>query len=143
MTGKMNKRPDGQPTSRRGQLEKELVGEITDNVAQMETGKDLVNTAASQRAERGMRMFNINQGWRRRHPARVLHQYNAINKTTESAETVWEKALLHEDERTDIPEEYKPKEHDMVANQMGLVGTALDNFKRSKGRFTRSQPVGV
>lgn len=136
----MNKRP----ASRRTELENELTGKITDQASLVETGKDeKKDDAYSRTVERRNHLFNIQQGHRRRHPQRVLERYNAINDTTESAETTWEKALMHEDNRIDLPEVYKPSDHEMVANQMGLVSAALDNYAKSKGKFTRSQVVGV
>lgn len=138
----MNKRPAG--VSRRTELEKELIGQITDEQTVAETGRfEKKNDAYSQRKEKQMRRFCIQQGVRRRHPDNVLSKYHAINKDTESAETQWEKALLHEDQRVDVPEEYKIKQHDMIANQMGLVNVALDNYVKSRGKFTRTQIVGV
>lgn len=49
---------------------------------------------------------------------------------------------MHEQQRVEIPQEYKPKDGGMVANQVGVVTTALDNYTKSKGKFTRVTPVG-
>jgi len=130
--------------SRRTELENELVGNITAQAGAMETGKDRVmDDPYSLSKFRSNRIFNISQGKRRRHPDLVLHQHAALNRDTHSAETVWEKALLHDDKRAELPQEYKPKESGMVANQMGLVTTALQNFANSKAKLTREQPTGV
>jgi hypothetical protein len=138
----MNKRPER--TSRRGELEKELIGEITDEQTKAETGRfENTDDKYTLKKDRQQRTLSISQGVRRRHPDKVLHQYHTINRDTESAESQWEKALLHEDQRADVPEEYKIKQHDMIANQMGLVTVALDNYARSKGKFSRTQIVGV
>jgi len=136
----MNKKP----ATRRSALEEELIGQITNQAAAVETGKgENVSDPYSARIESQNYIFNIRQGVRMRHPDRVLSQYQGIREGTESAETIWEQALIHEDTRNEIPEEYKVKGADMAANQMGLVQTALNNFARSKSRFNKSTVVGV
>jgi hypothetical protein len=138
----MNKRPAG--VSRRSQLEEELIGKITDQAAQMETGRaDNHSDPYSARVNSENHIFNIRQGVRMRHPDSVLSQHQGISEGTESAETIWEQVLVFDDTRLDIAEEYKPKGAEMAANQMGLVETALTNFSRSKARLTRSSVVGV
>lgn len=140
----MNKRPQGVIKGKRQELEDELTGKITDQQALVETGKnENKDDPFSKAREQEMHRFNIVQGRRRRHPKRVLQQHKAIDEQTENAESVWEKALLHDQERIGLSEEYKPKDHELVANQMGLVQTALTNFGRSKGRFTKTNIVGV
>lgn len=138
----MNKRPQGVP--RRTELEKELIGDITDEQTVAETGRyEHTNDQYTKASHKQNRRFAIQVGVRRRHPEKVLSQYHEINKGTESAQSQWEKALIHEDQRVEVPEEYKIKQHDMIANQMGLVGIALDNYVKSKGKFSRTQIVGV
>jgi len=138
----MNKRKN--VPDRLKDLESELIGNITDQQAEIETGKDEIKTdKTSKDVEKGYRMFNITQGKRRRHPDRVLSQYNAIRQTTENAESIFEKALLHEDESYGLDAVYKPSGHNMIADQLGVVTTALDNYVKSKQRFARSMPVGV
>jgi len=136
----MNKKP----ATRRSALEEELIGQITEQAAAVETGRgENVSDPFSARIESANYMFNIRQGTRMRHPDRVLSQHQGISEGTEAAETVWEQALIHDDTRTEIPEEYKPKGMDMAASQMGLVQTALDNFAKSKSRFNKTTVVGV
>lgn len=137
----MNKRPGA---SRRSKLEAELIGQITDRAAEVDTGRgDDKKDPYSARIESKAHMFNIRQGVRMRHPDRVLQQHRGIREGTEAAETVWEQALIHDDTRITIPEEYKPKGSEMAATQMGLVRTALENFAKSKSRFAKSTVVGV
>lgn len=139
----MNKQAK-QPKPRIKELEDELTGNITDQQATTETGKrDVKSDSYSKTQERKYRTFNIRQGNRRRHPTRVLNQYYAVNKDTENAQSIFEKALIHEDEGSKLDKVYKPKAHDMIADQMGIVTTALDNYVKSKKRFVRSMPVGV
>ena len=134
----MNKRPTGVP--RRQELEKELIGDIESQKALVETGKDRVvdGNKFHREANRNYRGFAIRQGVRRRHPDRVLAQFASIVEETSNAQSAWEKALMHEQQRTEVPEEYKAKDEEMLANQVGIVTTALDNFKNSKSKFERS-----
>ena len=71
-----------------------------------------------------------------------MAQFKLIVDQTENASSAWEKALMHEQQRTEVPQEYKAKDSGMVANQVGLVTTALDNFMKSKNKFERVAPVG-
>jgi Fe-S cluster assembly scaffold protein SufB len=137
----MNKRPAG--VSRRKELEDELVGDIIDKKQEVETGKyENTHTKYSRQATKSNRIFQIRQGRRRRHPDRVLAQFGQIVKETENASSAWEKALMHEQQRVEVPQEYKAKDSGMVANQVGLVTTAMDNYIKSKGKFERVAPVG-
>lgn len=137
----MNKRPPG--VDKRTKLEDELTGRILDQQQEIETGKfQKTDTAFHRRTRQGNLQFGIQQGRRRRHPDRLLSQFQTIKEETQSVDSAWERALLHEQARTEIPTEYKAKESGMVANQVGVVSTALDNFKRSKGKFRRVSGVG-
>ena len=137
----MNKRPEGVP--RRKQLEDALLSDVVDHKTEVETGKyENTHTKFSQGAREANRIFQIKQGRRRRHPDRVLAQFDQITKETENASSAWEKALMHEQQRVEVPTEYKAKDSSMVANQVGLVTTAMDNYVKSKGKFERIAPVG-
>ena len=137
----MNKRPEGVP--RRKQLEDELLSDIVAKKTEVETGKyENTHTKLSRNARETNRIFQIRQGRRRRHPDRVLAQFEQITKETEHASSAWEKALMHEQQRVEIPSEYKAKDRGMVANQVGLITTAMDNYIKSKGKFERVAPVG-
>jgi hypothetical protein len=137
----MNKRPEG--VSRRKQLEDDLVGDITDAAHEVETGKYRnTSTTQSKRGLKATRQLGITQGRRRRHPHRVLAQFDTITNQTNNASSAWEKALMHEQQRVEVPQEYKATDGGMVANQVGVITTALDNYTKSKGKFTRVTPVG-
>ena len=65
-------------------------------------------------------------------------------KTTSTAASTWEQALLHETKRVDLPKEFRPTgDGDGMVNQVGVVTTALENFKASKGKFSRFHLIGV
>ena len=137
----MNKRPEG--VNRRTALEDDLVGDIVDKKQIVETGKYANETVGYGKQNReANKIFQIKQGRRRRHPDRILAQFKTIVDQTENASSAWEKALMHEQQRTEVPMEYKAKDSGMVANQVGLVTTALDNFMKSKNKFERVAPVG-
>ena len=132
--------------SRRAELEADLIGDEMDMRREMETGRRHINegTKFQQTANRQNRQLAINQGLRRRHPHRVLNQFDGIMKTTSSAAMTWEQAMLHETKRVDLPKDFRPKD-DMegMSNQVGIVTTALDNYKASRGKFERMHLVGV
>ena len=140
----MNKRPQGfEGSGRRQALENELVAEVANQANEVGIGRDVVKTKPfSRKHAKANRQFMIQQGKRRRHPRRVLAQFAQIVKETSNAESAWEKALMHEQKRVEVPQEYKVSDEEMVANQSGLVTTALDNYMRSKGKFERSTLVG-
>ena len=50
---------------------------------------------------------------------------------------------MHENERTEVPSDYIPKEDDMIASQAGLVTTAMGNYEKSKAKLERYHMVGV
>lgn len=141
MTGKMNKRPAG--VSRRTQLEDDLTGQIAEKKQEVETGRyQKSDTAQYKQQQAENRVFQIKQGKRRRHPDTVLAQFATIKKETTNANSVWEQALLHEQARIEVPAEYKASADGMVANQMGLATTALENYTKSKGKLERIVGVG-
>ena len=104
-----------------------------------EIGKDRVTRPNSKG-----RAFEIRQGWRRRHPTRVLNQFAGVTNTTSSASSRWEEALIHGTKRVELPEEFRPHD-DMegMSNQLGLVTAAQDNYKASKNKLQRLHLVGV
>jgi ribosomal protein L35AE/L33A len=139
-----NKKPS--VDSRRADLEKDLIGEELELKMEMETGRRHVNEGSKyqQRVRKQNKMLSIQQGFRRRHPNRVLNQYQGIVKTTSSASSLWEKALQYETKRVDMPKDFRPRDDtDGMVNQMGVVTTALDNYKASRNKFQRMHLIGV
>ena len=74
---------------------------------------------------------------------KVLSNFSTITNQTSNAESLWEKALMEDQERVEIPTEFKATDAHMMVNQMGLAKTALDNFTKSKGKFNRQYISGV
>ena len=139
-----NKQPAS--SSRVSQLEKDLIGEEAVRTQEIETGKRRVrqNNDWDITTNKGAKMFEIQQGIRMRHPDRVLHQYAAAVAGTENPESLWEKALMHEQKRTEMPKEYRPEDDTkMLTNQLGIVTTALDNYDNSKYKLERTHMIGV
>jgi hypothetical protein len=129
-------------------LESDLIGDADRGVNQqeLETGRRHVEeeTKFQHRATKANSMLGIQQGFRRRHPHAVLGQYDGVMKTTSTAASSWEQALLYETERTEMPKEFRPKgDGDGMVNQVGVVTTALENYKASKGKFSRMHLIGV
>lgn len=120
------------------QLEADLQGEDMQS-DDIDTGKDRV-THPNKKG----RSFAIKQGWRRRHPTRVLNQFAGATNTTSNASSRWEEALVYGTKRVDLPDEFRPND-DMegMSNQIGLVSASLDNYKASKNKLGRLHLVGV
>jgi hypothetical protein len=140
----MNKRPG--LDSRRAELEADLIGETLVGQQEKETGRAHVNVNDKllNEGRRQNAQFHIKQGLRRRHPDRVLHQFKGVSNTTSKASHLFEQALLHENDRTELPQEFRPTNDSMgLTNQMGLVTTAMDNYKKSKQKLERMFLVGV
>jgi len=90
------------------------------------------------------RALEIKQGWRRRHPNRVLNQFTGVVDTTTTASSKWEEAMLYDTKRVELPQEFRPdSETDGMSNQLGVVTAALDNYKSSKEKLKRMYLVGV
>jgi len=141
----MNKKTGG-ADDKRALLEADLIGDEMVRRQEMETGRRHVNedNKFQRTANRSNRSLAIQQGVRRRHPHRVLNQFDGVMKTTSSAALTWEQAMTHETKRVDMPKEFRPRDDsDGMVNQMGVVTTALDNYKASRGKFQRMHLVGV
>lgn len=123
--------------SRAKELEKELTGQQATQDINVEAGRRQVVEGSSFQAKalRTNRIFNIKQGIRRRHPDHVLHEFAGVADTTNHANTAWEKALIYEDERTEMDPAYvaNPDSNSMVT-QLGASQAARKNFKKSTNR---------
>jgi hypothetical protein len=85
----------------------------------------------------------IQQGFRRRHPSKLLSDYNDQLFNGKNPRYKWEDAIRREDERIELPEVYKRAGDDRIANQLGLIETAHKNFMKSRARMQMCTPVGV
>jgi len=132
--------------SRRAELEADLIAESMETTNMVQNGRRHVNegTAFQRNANRANRALTIQQGFRRRHPVRVLQQYDGIYNTTSDASSSWEKAMVHETERVDLPKEFRPSKDTMgMTNQLGIVTTAADNYKKHRKKLERMFLVGA
>jgi hypothetical protein len=140
-----NKKP--RVDSRRAALEASLLDQDeNENMTGLETGRSHVqeNSRFQRKATASNNSLRIKQGLRRRHPNRVLNQYQGVNSTSTESASLWEKALIHETKRVDMPREFQVVgDSDGMVNQMGIVSVALDNYKASKQKFSRLHLVGV
>lgn len=120
------------------QLEADLIGDEM-KPDDSEHGHDRVTYPNTQG-----RALEIKQGWRRRHPQRVLSQFAGITDTTSTASSKWEEAMIHGTKRVELPKEFRPEgDSDGMSNQLGVVTAALDNYKASKQKLKRMYLVGV
>jgi hypothetical protein len=87
--------------------------------------------------------FAGRQGANWRNPKRVLHEHPGIHATTESVGDSWTKWLQHDHERAQLDVAFKPNEvSDGMVNQLGVVNTSIDNYKKSKKKLNRLHVVG-
>ena len=140
-----NKKPE--VDSRRAALEASLIDDDeNENQNGIETGRRHIqeNSKFQGTATKTNNALRIRQGLRRRHPGRVLNTYQGVRSTTSESSSLWEKALIHESKRIEMPREFKTVgDSDGMVNQMGIVSVALDNYKASKQKFNRLHLVGV
>jgi hypothetical protein len=110
-----------------------------------ETGRDVQSDKRPwQRQALGhVEMLAIQQGFRRRHPAKLLSNYASTTFNGPNPRTKWEDAMRRSEDLTQVPEYYKRAGDERMANQLGLVETANKNFMKSRARIQVSTPVGV
>jgi hypothetical protein len=110
---------------------------------EVETGKPRTYADERLAADQYVEQQVIKQGYRRRHPNRVLQQFHGVNATTSEAGDLYTKSLIHETKRVEVPKDFRPRgDTDFMANQMGVVATAFTNFKASKKKLERMMTVG-
>lgn len=140
-----NKKPE--VDAKRKALEASLLDDDTpDNMDDVDTGRSKVleNSRFQRKATTTNKSFRIRQGLRRRHPGRVLNRFKGINSTSSESVSLWEKSMIDETKRVDLPREYRVTgDSDGMVNQMGIVSVALDNYKASKQKFNRLHLVGI
>ncbi len=143
----MNKRVRSSVSAKTRDLEEELAGK---NIKQqstysVEAGRDVqTDLNPWQRQALGnQEQFAIRQGFRRRHPTALLNQFGAAVKTNVNPKMKWEQFMEAENERVQLPEITKKARNVYVANQLGLVETALKNFVQSKEKLNSIVAVGV
>lgn len=140
----MNKKPEG--STRVTELEKELIGKEAEHQQEIEVGRRRVHQGNDWdiTTNKGAKMFAVKQGIRMRHPDRVLHNFSAAVTGTDNPESLWEQALMQEQNRINLPQEYRPEgDSKMMVNQLGVVSTALDNYEGSKFKLDRVHMIGV
>jgi hypothetical protein len=134
-------------SARRAALEASLINQNeNENVAGIETGRRHIREKSTfqRAATKKAKLLRISQGLRHRHPKTVLNQFKAMASTTSESSSLWEKALVDQTKRVDMPTEYRPSgDSDGMVNQMGIVSVALDNYKASKKKFSRLHLVNV
>lgn len=128
------------------ELEEDLIAGADDRENEIDTGrpKRQQNTKEKRTLRNANRRFSIQQGVRRRHPNRVLHDFVVQAGSTSHAESVWEQALAEENERQNIGKIYKVQgEVSLLATQMGITQTAENNHRNSQPKLSRQHLVGV
>lgn len=143
MATQLNKTPASAVSNKRDALEAELTGKMEERKDQMDAGrfKHEKGDKLAQAARSKYKEFSIKQGRRRRHPSVVLAQFAEIAKQTSNAGSAWERALMAEHQRTTIPKDYKVKDTDMIASQIGIVQAAQDNYSKSRSKFDQLSVV--
>ena len=143
----MNKRVRSSVGEKTKALEAELSSstKTTSSTFSVEAGRDVQTqlTSWQRQALGNQQQFAQRQGFRRRHPSTMLNQFAGVVKTTTSPKMKWEQYIEAENERVQLPETTKKGRNEYVANQMGLVETALENYVKSKEKLNAIVSVGV
>jgi len=110
-----------------------------------DAGRDVSSdlTAWQRQALGHQRNLVIKQGFRRRHPFRVLNQFTTVAQGSTNPNESWEKAMLEDTERAELPEWYKKAKSEGYANQVGLVSTAFKNYQASKEKLSSGVLIGA
>lgn len=110
-----------------------------------DAGRDVSTDLTPWQAQalKGKRRMVIRQGFRRRHPYKVLNQFAIVAQGSTNPTEHWEKAMLDDTERTELPEWYKKVNSEGYANQVGLVQTAFKNYQASKNKLSGGVLIGA
>lgn len=110
-----------------------------------EAGRDVMSDQRPwQRQALGhVERLAIQQGFRRRHPSRLLASYASQTFNGPNPRTKWEDAMRRSEDLTQIPEYYRRANESQLSNQVGLIETANKNFMKSRSRIQITTPVGV
>jgi len=110
---------------------------------ELETGKSKFYGQTRLQATAAEHQQALRQGMKRRHPNRVLSQYDGVVNTTTEAGDLYTKSLVYETKKAEMPKDFRPKgDSDFMANQIGVVATAFTNYKASKKKLERMFTVG-
>lgn len=144
---KMNKRVRGSVSAKTRKLEEELSKQdarLGSNYS-VEAGRDVetVLTSWQKQALGNQEQFAVRQGFRRRHPNRVLNQFGAAVKTNVAPKMKWEQFMEADNERASLPETTKKARNDYAVNQLGLAELAVKNYVASKEKLNSIVLVGV
>ena len=143
----MNKRVRSSVGEKTKALEAELSSstKTISSTYSVEAGRDVQTqlTPWQRQALGNQFQFAQRQGFRRRHPSTMLNQFAGVVRTTTSPKMKWEQYIEAENERVQLPETTKKGRNEYVANQMGLVETALENYVKSKEKLNAIVSVGV
>lgn len=143
----MNKRARSSVSAKTKALEAELSTQtkITSSAYSVEAGRDVQTQLTGwQKQALGSTFTGASKmGFRRRHPDTLLQQFAGVARTNTSPKMKWEQYIEAENERVQLPEWTKKGRNEYVANQMGLVQTALENYVQSKEKLNAIVSVGV
>lgn len=143
----MNKRVSSSVSAKTKELEAELSSKdkAVQSTYSVEAGRDIQTdlTSWQRQALGNQEQFAQRQGFRRRHPSKMLNEYAGVVKTNKNPKMKWEEFIAAENERVQLPETTKKGRNVYAANQMGLVQTAMENYAKSREKLSAIVPVGV
>jgi hypothetical protein len=134
-----------EPGARLAELEKDLLGEEVDNQSERETGRKTVKegTPFQQETGREIRRFQVQQGFRRRHPNSVLGNYAGVIGSASNEKSIAEESLMIENERFELPKQFAAGNDGGTVSQLGIQYVADKNFKNAKNKLGMMHLVGV
>ena len=127
--------------SRQVELENDLIGNEVDQTKMLETSRTTDGTKFHRQYAGGSKQFQIQSGFRRRHPANVLH--NWVGSVSSPLAEPWVKAMEYESEKFTVPKESGSRSDDDMSNQHGISYVADKNFNSRKPLLDRMHVVGV
>lgn len=140
-------RSKGSNVARVDELEKDLIGDEVDQAVQIDSGKDGKlpgdGTPIQQKEHKKLRVFQIKQGHRRRHPGSVLSTFAGIRASSSGAQSLWEKDLNNETESFEMERDFTAKQDIGMSNQLGVSSIADKSFSKAQPKLSKMHLVGI
>lgn len=129
------------------ELEKDLIGDEVDQGVQIDSGKDGKlpgdGTPMQRKAQKALRVFQVQQGHRRRHPHSVLSTFAGVRATSDGAQSLWEKDLNNESDSFMMEKDFTAKKDIGMSNQLGVSSLADRSFNKAQPKLSKMHLVGI
>lgn len=137
----------GVASSRVEELEKDLIGKEVDQAILIDSGKDGKlpgdGTPLQRKANSALRVFQIQQGHRRRHSQSVLNTFAGVRSTSKGASSLWEKDLNNETDAFKLEKDFTAKSDLGMSNQLGITSLSEKTFGAAQPKLSKMHLVGI